>query len=90
MSSIFIVGRVEITPRMVQLVGALVQDGFSREEIAEIYAAAVAHVDGDARFPTPAGPVPTAALCRLPGLSARGRSWVSAPCRDADMVIRMP
>ena len=36
--------RVEHFQRVVELVDALVQDGFSREEIAEIYAAAVAHM----------------------------------------------
>ena len=44
--------RVEHLQRMVSLVEALVQDGFGREEIAEIStAAAVAHVDGDAQVP---------------------------------------
>ena len=43
--------RLEHPQRMVELVDALVQDGFSREEIPGIHAARVAHVDGDAQAP---------------------------------------
>ena len=61
-------------------IASLVQDGFSCEEIAEIYAA-VAHVDGDAQVPYARG---TCSNCGAVQVAWRESQWaqlVRAPCR---------
>ena len=61
---------VEHLLQTVELVEALVQDGFSSEEIAEIYA--VADVDGDARVPYARG---TCSNCGAVRVAWREYPW---------------
>ena len=73
--------RVEHLRRMVELVEALVQDGFIREEIAQIYAAAVAHVDGDARVPCARGTCTNGGAGQIAWSECQWGVMVREPCR---------
>ncbi len=73
--------RLEHLRHMVELVEALVQDGFSREEMAEIYVAAVAHVDGDPRVPYARGTCSNCGAVQVAWSEYQWAQLVRAPCR---------
>ena len=73
--------RADYLREMVDLVGRLVGDGYSRQEIGEIFAAAVVHLDGPDERPYAMG---TCVNCGAVHVAWSEYQWaqvVRAPCR---------
>lgn len=74
--------RMEYLDRMVAIVDALVHDGFSGQEIREIFAAAIEHVDGDPRVPYARGTCSNCAAVIIAWSEYQWAQLVRAPCRS--------
>ena len=66
--------RAHYLQQMVDLVGNLIEDGFTREEIGEMFSATLAHLEGPGEVPyAPEAPASTAAPFTSRGASTSGR-----------------
>ena len=66
---------------MLELVSRLVEDGFSREEIGEIFAAAVVHLDGPGERPYAMGTCVNCGAVQVAWSEYQWAQVVRAPCR---------
>ena len=66
---------------MLELVSRLVEDGFSREEIGEIFAAAVVHLDGPSERPYAMGTCVNCGAVQVAWSEYQWAQVVRAPCR---------
>ena len=73
--------RAHYLQQMVDLVGNLIEDGFTREEIGEMFSATLAHLEGPGEVPYARG---TCIKCGAVHVAWSEYQWalmVRAPCR---------